>query len=210
MSCNQLLDYLSMNYRPVPTLSLSYEHCMEVGKDYSQPGGAQYNAGGGVITVGQADIINSIADVKYLVFDEKKISMDTLIKALDANFEGYEDIQKLCLEAPKYGNDDPRADFCVGEIFNHVADQFENTIRFWQDDLGYVACIRQYADWPVGRGPAERTQGNDTAHGWHRCYGRYGRQWPDGPFKISQPPAACAFYPGHAAQYEVRTGSHQG
>lgn len=78
-----------------------------------------------VITVGQADIINSIADVKYLVFDEKKISMDTLIKALDANFEGYEDIQKLCLEAPKYGNDDPRADFCVGEIFNHVADQFE-------------------------------------------------------------------------------------
>jgi len=125
VSCNQLLDYLSMNYHPVPTLSLSYEHCMEVGKDYSQPGGAQYNAGGGVITVGQADIINSIADVKYLVFDEKKISMDTLIKALDANFEGYEDIQKLCLEAPKYGNDDPRADFCVGEIFNHVADQFE-------------------------------------------------------------------------------------
>lgn len=40
VSCNQLLDYLSMNYRPVPTLSLSYEHCMEVGKDYSQPGGA--------------------------------------------------------------------------------------------------------------------------------------------------------------------------
>ena len=102
VSCNQLLDYLSMNYRPVPTLSLSYEHCMEVGKDYSQPGGTQYNAGGGVITVGQADIINSIADVKYpLSSMKKKISVDTLLKALDANFEGYEDIQKLCLGSPK-------------------------------------------------------------------------------------------------------------
>ena len=124
-SGNQLLDYLSMHYRPVPALSLSYEHCMEKGLDYSQPHGAKYTAGGGVITVGQADIINSVAAVKALVYDEKKITMDDLVKALDANFEGYEDLRKLCLDAPKYGNDDPRADFCVGPIYTHVADQFE-------------------------------------------------------------------------------------
>ncbi len=124
-SGNQLLDYLSMNYRPVPALSLGYEHCMEVGKDYSQPGGAKYNCGGGVITVGQADVVNSVAAVKYLVYDEKKCTMDELIKALDADFAGYEDIQAMCLAAPKYGNDDERADFCVGEVFTHVIDQFE-------------------------------------------------------------------------------------
>ena len=81
--------------------------------------------GGGVITVGQADIVNSVAAVKYLVFDEKKIAMDRLVNALDANFEGYEDVHAMCLAAPKYGNDDERADFCVGEIFTHVVDQFE-------------------------------------------------------------------------------------
>ncbi len=124
-SGNQLLDYLSMRYRPVPALSLSYEHCMETGLDYSQPGGAKYSAGGGVITVGQADIVNSVAAVKSLVYDKKEITMDTLIKALDANFEGYEDVQKKCLAAPKYGNDDKEADFCVGEIYTYVADQFE-------------------------------------------------------------------------------------
>lgn len=36
-SGNQLLDYLSINYRPVPVLSMGFPHTMEVGKDYSQP-----------------------------------------------------------------------------------------------------------------------------------------------------------------------------
>ncbi|SDX30972.1 glycyl radical protein [Eubacterium barkeri] len=124
VSGNQLLDYLSMNYRPVPALSLTYPHCMESYTDYST-GGAKYNCGGGVITVGQADIINSIAAVKYLVYDEKKITMDELCQALAANFEGYEDIQQMCMNAPKYGNDDERADFCVGEVFTYVTDEFE-------------------------------------------------------------------------------------
>ena len=51
--------------------------------------------------------------------------MERLIQALDADFVGYEDVQAMCLAAPKYGNDDERADFCVGEIFTHVVDQFE-------------------------------------------------------------------------------------
>lgn len=123
-SGNQLLDYLSMNYRPVPCLSLTYPHCMESATDYSM-GGAKYNCGGGVITVGQADIINSLAAVRYLVYDEKKVSMADLCKALAADFKGYDDIHKLCMEAPKYGNDDERADWIVGEVFTYVVDQFE-------------------------------------------------------------------------------------
>lgn len=123
-SGNQLLDYLSMNYRPVPCLSLTFPHCIESATDYSL-GGAKYNCGGGVITVGQADIINSLAAVRHLVYDEKKVSMTDLCKALAANFEGYADIHRMCLEAPKYGNDDERADGIVGEVFTYVIDQFE-------------------------------------------------------------------------------------
>ncbi len=124
VSGNQLLDYLSMNYRPVPALSLMFPHCIESATDYSM-GGAKYNCGGGVITVGQADIINSLAAVKHLVYDEQKVSMAELTKALAADFVGYENIQKMCLEAPKYGNDDERADWIVGETFTYIIDQFE-------------------------------------------------------------------------------------
>ena len=124
-SGNQLLDYLSINYRPVPALSLSFKRCMETGLDYCQPGSTEYSCGGGVITVGQADIVNSVAAVKKLVYDEKKVSMDLLLRALEADFVGYEDVQEMCLAAPKYGNDDEQADFCVGEIYTYIIDQFE-------------------------------------------------------------------------------------
>lgn len=166
-SGNQLLDYLSMNFRPVPALSLSYEHCMENGLDYSQPHGAKYTAGGGVITVGQADIINSVAAVKTLVYDEKKITMDELVKALDANFEGYEDLQKLCLAAPKYGNDDPQADFCVGAIYTHVADQFEKyETKFGKMTLGMlpVSGNTPIGQW-VGALPSGRKAGTPLTDG---------------------------------------------
>ena len=148
-SANQLLDYLSMNYRPVPVLSLGFPHCMEAGRDYSQPGAAKYTVGGGVITVGQADIVNSVAAVKYLVYDEKKCTMDQLVKALDADFVGYEDIQAMCLAAPKYGNDDERADFCVGEIFTHVVDQFEK----YDTKFGKMTCgmLPVSGNTPIGQ-----------------------------------------------------------
>lgn len=166
-SGNQLLDYLSMNYRPVPALSLGFEHCTETGTDYSQPGGAQYTAGGGVITVGQADIINSLAAVKYLVFDENRISMDQLVNALDADFEGYEDIRSLCLDAPKYGNDDERADFCVGEVFTYIIDRFEAyDTKFGKMTMGMlpVSGNTPIGQW-VGALPSGRKAGTPLTDG---------------------------------------------
>ena len=166
VSGDQLLDYLSMNYRPVPTLSLTYPNCMETLVDYSN-GGAKYNCGGGVITVGQADIINSIAAVKYLVYDEKKITMDELCKALDANFEGYEEIHQMCMDAPKYGNDDERADFSVGEIFTYVTDEFEKyNTKFGKMTTGMlpVSGNTPIGEW-VGALPSGRYAGTPLTDG---------------------------------------------
>lgn len=144
----QLLDYLSMNYRPVPCLSLTYDYCIDKGMDYSM-GGAKYNCGGGVITVGQADIINSLAAVRSLVYDKKEITMDQLCKALDANFKGYDDIQKMCMEAPKYGNDDERADWIVGEVYTYVADEFEKIItKFGKMTTGMLPVS---GNTPIGK-----------------------------------------------------------
>jgi pyruvate formate-lyase/glycerol dehydratase family glycyl radical enzyme len=66
---------------------------------------------------GHVDIADSLAAIKYLVFDEKKLSMAELMDGLACNFEGMEDVRQLCLHAPKYGNDDDYAD----DIFNYVS-----------------------------------------------------------------------------------------
>lgn len=52
--------------------------------------------------------------------------MARLLEALDADFVGYEDVLKLCSEAPKYGNDDPRADDLAADLFTYIADEIES------------------------------------------------------------------------------------
>ena len=49
--------------------------------------------------------------------------MDQLIRALDRNFEGCEDTRRMCLEAPKFGNDDDNADEHVAWVTHLVAEE---------------------------------------------------------------------------------------
>ena len=111
--------------RPTPVLSLSFPHCIESGKDYMW-GGAEFNCGDGCMFVGLADLVNSLYAVKHLVFDEKKLTMAQMIDACKANFEGYEDIYKICKDAPKYGNDVPEVDHVCSYMCTKMADYIES------------------------------------------------------------------------------------
>jgi choline trimethylamine-lyase len=73
-----------------------------------------------------ADLINSMAAVRHLVYETGAVPMERLCAALAADFEGYEDVRRLCLEAPKYGNDDPACDGIAGPLFTFMADDIES------------------------------------------------------------------------------------
>ena len=120
---SHIIDEISMD-RPCPALSLSFRECIGQARDYAW-GGAKYNAGNGIILIGVADIINSISAVKRLVFEDKTVPMDQLLRALESDFAGYEDIHRLCMAAPKYGNDDPGVDAVADGIFTFIADEIE-------------------------------------------------------------------------------------
>jgi pyruvate-formate lyase len=64
------------------------------------------------------DTADSLTAIKKLVYDEKKLTMDELMKALDSNFEGEsgEEIRQMCLVAPKFGNDIDEADLMVRDV----------------------------------------------------------------------------------------------
>jgi formate C-acetyltransferase len=64
------------------------------------------------------DTADSLTAIKKLVFDEKKLTMDGLLNALDTNFEGAggEEIRQMCLAAPKFGNDIDEADLMVRDV----------------------------------------------------------------------------------------------
>jgi len=83
--------------------------CLEKGLPHDA-GGPVYNYGV-IETAGAAVVADSLTAIKKLVFDERKISKQTLMDALEANFEGYEKERQMLLNmAPKFGNDDFEAD----------------------------------------------------------------------------------------------------
>ena len=124
VKASHIIDEICME-RPVPALSLSFEECIENAKDYAW-GGAKYNTGNGIICIGVADLINSVAAVKHLVYDTKQITMKQLLAALASNFEDAPEILKACKESPKYGNDDSEADELASELFTYIADEIES------------------------------------------------------------------------------------
>ena len=121
---SHVIDDVCMD-RVVPALSLSFRDCIEKCMDYAW-GGAKYNCGNGIIMIGVADLINSMAAVRQLVYETGEVPMETMVAALDHDFQGYEEVQELCEKAPKYGNDNDMVDDIAGEMFTFIADEIES------------------------------------------------------------------------------------
>jgi len=93
------------------------DNCIEKGAS-RESGGAHYNFNGSIVGTGSTDAGDSLTAIRKLVFEDEKITMGELCDAVDSNFEGYEDIRKMCLEAPKFGNDDDYADEQVAWVLH--------------------------------------------------------------------------------------------
>ena len=99
------------------------DDCIEKGT-CREEGGAHYNFNVGITQLGTTDAADSLTAIKKLVFDDGAITMDQLCDALDANFEGYDDILKMCMEAPKFGNDDDYADKQAAWVLHEWVSEF--------------------------------------------------------------------------------------
>nr|MCR5175207.1 hypothetical protein [Oscillospiraceae bacterium] len=106
-----------------PLLSiLGIEASMDLGQDLTKahPDYSMF----GVSDRAIIDVADSFTAVKNLVYDRKVLTMDELMEALDSNFAGErgEEIRRLCLKEPKYGNDIPEADEMVKRVSDRSAE----------------------------------------------------------------------------------------
>ena len=114
---NNIVERLYADYMPAPFMSILMDDCIARGLDYHN-GGPRYNPTY-IQGVGIGTMSDALAAVKYHVFDRQNITMDELLQALLANFEGYEHLQHTLLyHTPKYGNDDDYVDSITKDIFN--------------------------------------------------------------------------------------------
>jgi pyruvate formate-lyase/glycerol dehydratase family glycyl radical enzyme len=113
---NNVIEKTFSNWLPVPFLSLLVEDCIVNGRDYNA-GGARYNTSY-IQGVGLGSITDMLTSIRYNIFDNKNLTWDELLKAIDADFEGFEQIQyDLIYNTPKFGNDDDYADQNAVAVF---------------------------------------------------------------------------------------------
>lgn len=98
--------------------SAMYDGCIEKGV-CEEAGGTRYPQVNPIMTAG-VDAANSLYAIKHLVYDTKQVTMEELLEALKANFEGYEEIRKMCFEAPKHGNDVPEVEGFLQQFYRDV------------------------------------------------------------------------------------------
>jgi pyruvate formate-lyase/glycerol dehydratase family glycyl radical enzyme len=118
---NNIIERLYAEHMPAPFMSLLMDDCISRGKDYHN-GGPRYNATY-IQGVGMGTITDSLSAIKYLVYDQKKITPDELLDVLGSNFKEQEKVRQMLLNMPpKYGNDDDYADDVAKEVFEAYFD----------------------------------------------------------------------------------------
>ncbi|WP_067559095.1 glycyl radical protein [Faecalibaculum rodentium] len=104
MKAEVVVEKAHQDCLPTAFLSAVIDDCLDKGLDVTA-GGAKYNLSG-IQMIQVANLADSLAAIKELVYDEKRISREELKQALAENFEGHEITQTMLLKrAPKYGND---------------------------------------------------------------------------------------------------------
>lgn len=113
-------QHIIINMRPkhfaTPLGSSMHKLCMETCKDLHTPvieGGIDL---GYFELMGYGTVVDSLAAIKKLVFEEKKLTMSQLIVAMKSNFEGYEVVREILTNAPKYGNNDSYTDTIAKDV----------------------------------------------------------------------------------------------
>jgi formate C-acetyltransferase len=141
----------ALHYRQI-LVSVFMSGCLENGKDVNAGGASsykmQYSKDRGLVSVA-----DSLAAIKKLVYEDKKITMEQLIDALDHNFEGptAEKIRKLCLTAPKYGNDFGLPEEILRRVGKFTASVIESEKNIFGE---YYVPIRNGQGWHWQSGKA--------------------------------------------------------
>ncbi len=123
-----VVDALTEEYLPRPFLSTCIDGCIRKREDCTK--WSPYNRRSAVC-VGANNVADSLAAMKKLVFEEKRVTMAELLDALKHNWEGREDLHHMFLhEAPKFGNDDDYVDQIAVEVHHRTGRELGKFITY--------------------------------------------------------------------------------
>lgn len=105
--------------------SLLTNDCVENGKTILK-GGVRY-LGGTSETYGNINAADSLTAIKKVVFEEGRYTLEQVVEACNANFEGRAELRRALLDTPKYGNDDAYADAMAVRLHEFICKTVRET-----------------------------------------------------------------------------------
>lgn len=136
-----------------PIVSMFTDSCNEKRVDISE-GGSIYN-NYGITTVALSNVVDSLLNIKELVFESKAYSLNDLNKARQSNYKDNKKIFDLLKRTKKYGRDDKQAVSLTAFILNSISEtaksyhnKYGGTIKFGLSSPGYnMVCKGSPADF---------------------------------------------------------------
>jgi len=124
LSVNNYIERMFSLYAPATFLSLYIDDCIEKGKDYYS-GGARYNTTY-IQCTGLGTITDCFTTLKKHVFEDKRYTMDEILKACANNWEGEEKMRYYIRNhTPFFGNDDAYADTIAVRVYDDLVKAIE-------------------------------------------------------------------------------------
>ncbi|MCL2424978.1 MAG: formate C-acetyltransferase/glycerol dehydratase family glycyl radical enzyme [Oscillospiraceae bacterium] len=180
VKCDSICDR-SLKYHDADAFASSMIDCsLERGKTLKN-GGAKYDFVS-QSNIGMSVVGDSLAAVKKLVFEDEVLNLSELLEALKSNFDKHDGarIRRLCLNAPKFGNDDDFVDNIVADVFESYLEllpKYKND-RYGQGPIGCgytmsTSNITSYVPngFVVGATPDGRLAGKPLNEGASPCLG---------------------------------------
>ena len=180
MCSSDLADLIVEQEVPDILCSTLVDDCLGRGKHLKE-GGAVYDIIS-QLQVGVANLGDCLAALKKLVYEEKRLSRETLWNALIHNYEveDGEEIRAMLLAAPKYGNNDDYVDQLLVQGYDTYLDEivkYHNT-RYGRGPIGgtiYGGTSSVASNVPQGAGtcatPDGRRAGEPLAEGSSPAHG---------------------------------------
>ncbi len=170
-----IADKIRHKYFAFPFLSSLHSLCMKHGMEITSDHVPEsLNFGGFTGVTGFATVVDSLAAIKSLIFEEKTLSMEELLKAVAMNFEGFEDIRQYCLHCPKFGTGDALTIGLAKEIDRRMVTACHATQNFYggTPQIFYVPVTTHVAMGRIsGATPNGRRAGEELSSGTSPTYG---------------------------------------
>jgi len=170
LRCTTTFERNGRELNPSPVFSGCMRDCIANARD-AYDGGCKYNQTG-VMCAGLATVADSLAAVRWLVDEQKLVTMAELGEILKTNWKDHEELRLRARQAaPKWGNNDDRADRCGKRVYDFLSGLINATPNghggtfqagFWSidDDIKFG---KYTGATPEGRKAGETISRNNTA-----------------------------------------------